>query len=1308
MKNARKLFITSLSLTATALMIAPIATSCSNAYANLNIVDRGDGTYFASASNSALSLSFDEQVTNTMLNSSGYSAFKDQYANQLLYNWYKGVVDEGKIQSFKDNWSEWTDDIDDDYDDQVQSYKDSHGSSWRYYFQNEVLDPNGGTEASWKYQQMVSKIRDAISDLVFAKDYLAYAANPCGFNTKVDIFDQTTFNDASSWKNIDFYAQASGGSLNNTEDDVYSQIQKATFELWTAQDHPISVAMSLWEYAAPDAGMRSIYSDYVPNNSSSGTSTVGVTDDDDDDDELVPTYEVPAFPEFDGSSLNANGKFYMLMSAIKNSSSACLDSNGFINFSNISSFTDDSDISMIVSANTAFTDLDQYFAGAVASLWNTSGAAASGLLPYNIDYTIPDQQSDTDILSNFFFKSNDDRIFSTTSANTLTSLGENLASLAANGYVLNLADNFKYVEDGNKSGGDLSTGVGSSTFHSLIFNPDSYYPFDYYGNLDSEGGVQFVVGGLRLLIGDSSSNASPYVLIRDTYGVHLVAINGLETYDSVNGFQSGYLLQPASDDNNNTEPLSQERENYLLKAQYLAQQNGLMEGSGIDIASAIKTYFESNMDDVIIMMAHDQTQDSEGNVIFDDSKLVQSADRDTLYDLISAGNAYFLLQLMVTDFNSANSKLLSDKITNVTNSLISRSDEFKGNNASNWSNCLSLAYPFTLENASSGDSTILQNTTFYDVSKFALWVNLGSWNSSTTSDSNLNLGEDTWAGSVGLTINFYGDNNSIESYKNEFVSALNTLAKNDEITPYIEKSIPGSLSEHIYPEWDDTYFFANGIYMAMNAYGSQSDFANSVKLKAMEKYAEDKLGITVNSENGMTPDFSSASDAVKIAVTSLYYTDKLFTTSTPLSYYVSQSQAESFSNTSDYTDFLIDEYDKTFDNNFTSTASDDLVSLWTYIDAIAYLVDNDYANLMDQLQSVVNWGTEADIVWGTWDNNCNASAFNNNDSTLSQVYGWQNNYMGMYDNTYLGGSNSSTPTSYASNPAYYHYAPMNSSTIGMGYMGLVTTNENTSNLTDQLKSALFTDTYKTKYTTSGTTTSHLGGWVKYGNDINDLITYIQNNYSSVYDIQTLVTNLQSANNSQNFIQAVCNHVSQTTFGSDDPELACGYSAGESIPPEVLKGRLIGGTQTYNGVSVDYDSEGWGLQWYEDNYGTEVSNMFTRYGDSAGPVELWNGYDQSHAISDDDLGLTRLAVIQLNSNDVSDASTLQQALSTDSNVQQELMYLLAAQFAAKSNIQSRAISDVIAVEYDGNKLTVFDRRLNDDLGATWVNDYQTTN
>lgn len=44
----------------------------------------------------------------------------------------------------------------------------------------------------------------------------------------------------------------------------------------------------------------------------------------------------------------------------------------------------------------------------------------------------------------------------------------------------------------------------------------------------------------------------------------------------------------------------------------------------------------------------------------------------------------------------------------------------------------------------------------------------------------------------------------------------------------------------------------------------------------------------------------------------------------------------------------------------------------------------------------------------------------------------------------------------------------------------------------------------------------------------------------------------------------------------------------------------------------------------------------------------------------------------------------------------------------TNIQSKAINDVVKVVYHGSKEVVYDRRYNDQLGSDWVKDFKTTN
>lgn len=1333
MKCTSKIFLTAATLLGAIAIVTPIVTGCSNSGSDLSLVDRGDGNYYAYAGDgdlSSLNLSFDDQIANAMLNSSGYTAFKKQYANQLLYNWYKKIVDDGNVPSFKENWTNWTDSIDDDYDKQVQDNKDSHGANWKYYFQNNVLDPAGGTKQAWKYQQMISKIRDAFSNLVFNHDYLAYTTDTThSLDAQTSTFSREDFENPSTWLNIDFYPKANTNynpTAKGDLDDIYAQIQREAFELWTTREHPISVAMSLWKYAAPstDEGMRSIYSSKIPNNSS--TSSSGVND---SSTSLTPTYAVPGFPEYnDPSTTNANGKFYNTMELLINNN-YCLDKNGFCTIDYATKYTDDSDTSIIVSANGAFGSLDEYFAGAVANLWDqsaTSKTITDEFLPYDINNTITlASAGNTDILSNFMYRSSDSKIFDGTGA--LTGFGTSLKTLNDSGYVLDLSQKFTSLG----TAGTLTLNGASTDFHSRIFNENSPLDkFDYFGKYSTYGGIQWVVNALHLT--DGSGNLLPYVLIRDSFGVHLIGINGMYNFYN-NTIGNGYLLQQKGDDNGQTEPLSQGRENNLLKAQYLAQENKILNSSGVNVNSALKTYFTNNIDDIVIKMAEDQAKDHNGNIIFDDSKILGNTDLGSFYALLANENAYFLIENMITDFSSATNKFYSGRITNIKNSVYSRSEAFRFDNPSNWSNCLSLTYPFAV----SYNKYDIANVNYsagitYDVTSFNNWVVRGCYGDdnsrfTTLPDwSKINDATDIWTSSYGKSNPGATIAENMADLKSSIKNSLAAINQSVGLGPHIGKDDMSKYSEHIYPAWSDSNAYFNCIYLALQDYGSDNGFSNSVKIKAMEQYAT-KAGLGIGANNYNLPTFSTGGNtAAQQAITSMYYTDKLFTENTPISYYLGDTS--DITSASDYADLLQSAYDTTFTNKYTTENSDDLVNLWQFIDTYCYLMKNNCEELLEYLQqSIFSYGSECDIVWYAEDNKqCNSDF---GDENIATAYGWKSNPNGFYDSTYIHSPDiaSNTPSNYASHNDTFHYAPMrytqdgtlSAMSLAMGYVGLVEEGSTSSVLSNNLMSALFEKTYWTKYTVSNTqndtTYTHVGGWNKYIS-MDKLTNYIKDTLGSISDIKNLNTSLYNANESSDFKNQVYDFVNQSVYDSTDPEVKLGIaSEGQGISPEVLKARLLGGVQTIDGKEIDYSNppEGCqphGLAYYVNQHASDVNNLFTKYGNGTSAMEIYDGKDdglQHHTIDVDDAGqnVGRLCVIQLNQDDVASYDNLTAALGINAST---LIAMIAAQYSSSASLQSRTINDVISTVYNGKKITVYDRRLNDKLGTQWVNDWKATN
>ena len=1312
MKTKLSKFIIGMSTFGIGLIALPTLASCSSSIDDLERVDRGDGSLYASYGDD-FKITFKDEITNALVNKSSFNAFKKQYANQLLYNFYKKIVDSGKIQSFKDDWDTWNKDIDEDYDNKVQSSKDKNGSNWEFYFQNEVLDPAGGTTEAWKYNQLCSKIREDFKSKVFANKYLAYSTESTYNvnNNIVSTFDQEIFFEhPENWRQINFYAKNKTGGNYNTDrdlDDIYALIQKLAFEKYTSTNHPFSVSMCLWKYETPSSmnGVLDVYSNKINNNNADSLS---------DDDGLTPSYEFPTFAEFNGDS-SANGKFWhTIRDVLLNNASYSLTPTGFSNIPNDKWYTDDSATQIIVQSSD-LSSLDAMFGGAAANLWaDYSGNTGTGkfvsdkILKYDIHNLLSDTnvEASTDILRNFFFRSNDSRLFNTDGS--LTQLGTDLAACENK---IDLNDLYESVG----TAGKLENNGGNADFHSKIFRTQSPLFFDYYGDTNLEGGVQWVVSALRLYDGNK---ALPYVLIRDEMseaGIHIIGLNGATTFNKTTGAeQNGYLSEPKDDTNDNTEPFSQGRENILLKAQYLWEKG--KSSTTINLESKIEDFFkqDDNMNDIIISMAKNKTTRENDNqaIIFNDDEMFNVVRRDDFYNLISSGNDYFAAQSTISAIDSENKKLFDKKFTNVKNSITSRSDSLSKITKANYQNGMSTPYPFTFTEPDNYSST------GYICSLVSFDINgIMAWEKGHIYDLESVLADDVWDKNE---ITF----DEVKLLKQNYIDNItNMITAEQGIAPDIQTSGTAKYSEHIYNKWNKNNPLSVAVYAALESFGGSDSFSNNVKIKAMRNYIsscfpENSIVDSFDSFNGYA---SIKTQTLKNAFVSYYETSKLLSLDKPLSMYQSFDSVSSISS-------YIDLVDNIFKTNLNRSYLDidyssDMYDYLLVLDALQYLVKDNYANLINYLKNnVIRYGDDANIVWISEENTDCVPDFAVDQATIkdevNKNFSFQKNYYGQYSNTYFNNSGSNdTPSSYITNDAYYRSAPMPTKGTGtntewvdaMGYVGLVTSSDTTSPITSAISDQIFKNAYYTKREIVDNNIVRKGGWYKYI-DFDTLISKIRI-CSGTKDVIDLIDNLADDLSESNFTNYVKAIASRSFYEESDPEVVAGTAKiGDPVSVAVLKDRVIGDKDMYKHQDVS-----WGLTTYKSNHEALVNSMFQPFGNKDSVAEVCNGDDTQNikhtikTITDDEAhNQARVMVLQLNSNDVSSYDNLFAALGGSSGGAETLINLIAVQYAMNSSIKNLALQDVIKVNFNGEKITVYDRRFNDKLGRVWVKDWKSTN
>ena len=276
----------------------------------------------------------------------------------------------------------------------------------------------------------------------------------------------------------------------------------------------------------------------------------------------------------------------------------------------------------------------------------------------------------------------------------------------------------------------------------------------------------------------------------------------------------------------------------------------------------------------------------------------------------------------------------------------------------------------------------------------------------------------------------------------------------------------------------------------------------------------------------------------------------------------------------------------------------------------------------------------------------------------------------------------------------------------MGFAGLVTSSSTTSPITTNISNQIFKNAYYTKRDSTGQTS---GGWYKYG-DLDTLKKKIEL-CSGLKDVTDLANNLAEANSDPDFTNNVKSIVNRSFYSDGDPEVAAGTAkVGEPISVPVLRARLAGTDQMYKDIN-------WGLETYCNDHTELVNSMFKRFGDSTSAAEVCDGDDVQNVVhtikvSDDAASndFARVMVIQLNSNDVSSYDDLISALGgkKNSNEAKTLLNMIAVQYALTSSIKTQALQDVVNVIFRKEKLTVFDRRFNNQLGQSWVKDWKPSN
>ncbi|GMO13641.1 MAG: hypothetical protein Ta2E_03280 [Mycoplasmoidaceae bacterium] len=585
-----------------------------------NMVQKGNGADFGGG------LTMENLIKQALTDDAASTDLKRNVTNKILYQWYYNNKESNTLrdrQQFKDNWDKWVDDAKYSYDEAVKSAKSSNSNNWKFYFQQQTLDPiaadgkqknpvTGDTESpkdTYIRDFLTSNIRQEFEKKVFDTNYFGMKKQTAGstvtnysLNSEVMApISNTTDMDSKLlahpelWQTIDFYPKAKKSYNPAIDLDwQYAYFQHIAFLEYTLSAKPVVASMVLWKGADDEGKFKQIYN---------------VTDDTTNSNGRVPAdaklnYKFPIFNNTKFSNYIKDGFGGATPSYFFENNESGISPQGtkLVNIptgGSRSAYGDDAATLIKVNLGTdVFTTLDVTFGATVSDLWQSKDNAissASGInniqIPlYNQANILP---SENNILKNFLFT---DTIAPTASnANPLPTEFKPVAQVLGKTYDQSgVVTGQTYAAAGGQLDQKITVGTDNKV-HAELFNHSS----DYY-----KEGYTDIVSAFQLSE-KSSTTPLPYVLIRErsggddaTGGVHMIGLDG-----------TGYLSKASSTGFNttalNSDPWSQLRENDILKYRALTSEWGdTRYATGFNFTDTdVKTYFNNNFETLVLQVA---------------------------------------------------------------------------------------------------------------------------------------------------------------------------------------------------------------------------------------------------------------------------------------------------------------------------------------------------------------------------------------------------------------------------------------------------------------------------------------------------------------------------------------------------------------------------------------------------------------------------------------------------------------------------------------------------------------------------------
>lgn len=205
------------------------------------------------------SLNNNDIAAQSLIQKDGFNNFLSAAIANVLKVWYENNPD----SKIKDKLKTWNDEINKSWDTQAQSYRDQYRQDYLVKLQTDILDDAGGTEASWKNNQLNSKILSDFSNLLYSGDYLRYVDPTTG-----DIVTQpnrSTLSNSDNWKNLKYTNKTTNSPLYTDKPSIannkqmFAEMQGFIFNQWVKEQNPNLLSRVVFTNETPKSGFASVF-----------------------------------------------------------------------------------------------------------------------------------------------------------------------------------------------------------------------------------------------------------------------------------------------------------------------------------------------------------------------------------------------------------------------------------------------------------------------------------------------------------------------------------------------------------------------------------------------------------------------------------------------------------------------------------------------------------------------------------------------------------------------------------------------------------------------------------------------------------------------------------------------------------------------------------------------------------------------------------------------------------------------------------------------------------------------------------------